>query len=159
MNYLANSEKKSDFSFHQKLSLKLFFTFHPTTELIIYHLSGIFHVGNLVKMTLWRCVNYSSSPIFTFKRAVRLMYSKVYFLLCLFFGDFRDVVNSAKIKPHEISWYMVFRTDSFFTPLTSNKQSIQLLNSNINKRNHPINLTIICLNPKNQEMKQHQQNS
>ena len=55
---------------------------------------------NLAKMTLGRCVKFSPSLMFSLFQGFSMKtYSRVYFLLCLFFRDFKEVANSAKIKP------------------------------------------------------------
>ena len=53
----------------------------------------------LAKMTLGRCVKCSLSPIFAISMPLNEDVSKGLFFAVSIFGDFREVANSAKIKP------------------------------------------------------------
>ena len=72
------------------------------------------YIGNflrkeiLAKMTVWRCVKFSLSPIIAISRTLIEDVKYGLFFAVSIFGDFREVANSAKIKHAKNSRYTVY---------------------------------------------------
>ena len=77
----------------------------------VYGILWIFASGNFGENVAWKvCSIFTESYFLLFDGLLMKTYSRVLFFAVSIFGDFKEVTNSAKIKPHtKNSQYMAFQ--------------------------------------------------
>ena len=81
------------------LKVLLIYLLHKLKEINIPYIGNFSRQEILAKMTLGSWVNFSLSPIFAISMTLKEEVKYGLFFALSIFGNFREVANSAKIKP------------------------------------------------------------